>query len=138
MVRSAMNPPCLECHALSAAIHAATQPAPPSVTNASGRAIQPNSPRYAAAFSHVAPLPGQRPAVLARGDRQQAPSIRHVRTVRLGVMAHAPSGAIAGLTFQHHATLAANACRVTPIDPAASRIVRVPVTRLRNARNVFV
>ena len=81
----------------------------------------------------VAPLPSQRPAILARGDRQQAPSIRHVRAVRLGVMAHAPSGTIAGLTFQHHATRRANTCRETPINASDSRIALVPVTRLRNA-----
>ena len=37
----------------------------------------------------VAPLPGQGPAVLARGDRQ-APAVRHVRAVRLDVMVHDP------------------------------------------------
>ena len=50
-------------------------------------------------------------------------------------MAHAPSGTIAGLTFQHHATRRANTCRETPINASDSRIALVPVTRLRNARN---
>ena len=40
-----------------------------------------------------------------------------------------------GLTSQHHATLAANACLPAPSEAAAARSVPVPVTQARNARN---